>query len=196
MAVVHIAEATRAVEQLLGPYTCEEHAKRGLVVRKAHLNWAYLDPMIRLAERLGPDEGRRKHAHVPECDGTGPIAAMPLCAIGFDGADGPSRAREDVAEWHAKRVAQGTPKWVERARSSSASSGDERASPTEGAVPKAARRVVAGATETEEATCLFGIASLLLDESSNDSTSSHVCDGGFKDTCATPPAPQGAICRR
>ena len=49
----------------MGSYTSEEHAKRGLVVREPHLNRAYADPAVRLAEHQDTDEGRKKRARVP-----------------------------------------------------------------------------------------------------------------------------------
>lgn len=123
MVVAPIAEATQAMEPLLDPYMGKEHAKRGLVVRDACLNWAYSDPTICLAERPDLDKGWRKHAYVPKCDGTGPIVATPLCAIGSSGTGGPSCVREDVTERSTKRVVEGTQSgWS--AFSSSASSGD------------------------------------------------------------------------
>lgn len=55
IAVMPIDEATHATEQLLGPYTREQDAKRGLVVRELCLNCAYVDPIVHLVEHPDPD---------------------------------------------------------------------------------------------------------------------------------------------
>lgn len=113
----------------MDPNTGEEDAKHWLVVRKARLNWAY-DASVRLVGRPNLDEGKEKHARVPEVNGVGMITVVPLRAFG------PSRAREDVAGRPAKRVAQGTPEWVKRARSNSPSSGGCGASHAESVAAK------------------------------------------------------------
>lgn len=66
----------------MGPYTGEDHAKRGLVVLEPHLMRAYVDPVVCLAERSDLGEGRKKRARVlEEYDVTGPIAAMPMRSV-------------------------------------------------------------------------------------------------------------------
>lgn len=101
-----IDEAARAMEQLLGPYTGEEHAKRGLVVRESRLNRAYL--VVLLAEHLDPDEGRKKQGQVPEeLDAPGPIDVRPLRSVGTGNTGDPSCARVDAADRPLKRMSQG-----------------------------------------------------------------------------------------
>lgn len=105
-----IDKAARSVEQLLGPYTSEEHVKCGLVLWEPRLNNVYVDPTIRLAECPDPDNGRRKWARVPmECNIMQPIIARPLYSVGSGGTGGLSCARVDAAERSTKWVAQGTP---------------------------------------------------------------------------------------
>lgn len=105
--VLPIDESARVAEQLLGPYTDKEHAKRGLVVHESRLNRAYADQAIRLAEHADPDEGKKKQTHVPEeLDAPGPIAAWPLRAIGASDMDSPSCARVDIAKRPLKRASQ------------------------------------------------------------------------------------------
>lgn len=63
----------------MGPYTAEEHMKRGLVVCEPCLNRVYKDSEVRLLERLDPDEGKKKRVcALEECDVTGPIPTVPL----------------------------------------------------------------------------------------------------------------------
>lgn len=159
------------MEQLLGPYTGEEHAKWGLVVRETHLNRAYTDPAFRLAERSDPDEGRKKRAHGPEeLDSLGLIDVRPLRSIGAGDAGGPSCARVDSMDRPLKKALQGP------VGSSSSSSGGRLASPP--TITDAAEGVASS----------FGIASLLLEESLGD-TPSQVYRQGSEDTQVVPPTP-------
>ena len=78
-----LTEAERIAEQLLGPYTGEEHSKRANAVHDRRLNRAYRDPATRLSECPDPDAGKRKRARGPEeLEGSGPISAIPLRAFG------------------------------------------------------------------------------------------------------------------
>ena len=78
-----VDEAERAAEQLLGPYTADEHSKRRVVVREARLNRAYVDPALQPAERADPDAGKKKRVRGPEeLETGGPISAVPLRAVG------------------------------------------------------------------------------------------------------------------
>lgn len=83
IAVMPIDKAAHAVEQLLGPYIGEEHAKRGLV-REPRLNRAYIDPAVPLAECPAPDEWRKKQSRVPgELGIPGPIDKGPCDPLGL-----------------------------------------------------------------------------------------------------------------
>ena len=82
-SVLPVDEAERAAEQLLGPYTADEHSKRRVVVREARLNRAYVDPALQPAERADPDAGKKKRVRGPEeLETGGPISAVPLRAVG------------------------------------------------------------------------------------------------------------------
>lgn len=140
---------------------------------------------IHLAERADPDEGKNKHARVLEGDGTGPIAATPLCAIGSCGAGGLSCGREKVAERPAKRAVRGTPKQVECSPSSGRGAGTAS---TEGGTSKEKECAPTGASDAAGS---FVIASLPSEGSSGDSTPSRVYaeDG---DDAGEAPYPTGA----
>ena len=82
-SVLSIGEAERTAEQLLGPYTADEHSKRKLVVRETRLNRAYLGSDAQLVERADPDAGKRKRVRGPEeLESGGPISTVPLRAVG------------------------------------------------------------------------------------------------------------------
>ena len=176
LAVVAIDEAARAADVLLGPYTGEEHARRGVVERDARLNRAH-DASVRLAERPDPDEGKKKRPRAAEVEVRGPIAVVPLRTAGPCEVGGSSRGRGDAAEPATKRVALEPSEQVERAESNSLSSGgrvvlaERRAvNAVEVSAPvRAAGRV---ATEAASVAGLFGLARLPLDVSSSGGTSS------------------------
>lgn len=130
LSVAPLSEAMRVVEQLLGPYTGVEHAKRRRVVRESCLNRAYEDALFHLLERSNPDEAKKKRACVPEVEGTNSIVMTPLCAVGTFGAGGPSLAGEDGAVRPVKRVACGTPEWAGRSRVGSPFSAGRGFAPT------------------------------------------------------------------
>ena len=80
LSVAPIGEASRAAEVLLGPYTADEHGRRGVVVREARLNRAY-NASVQLPERVDPDDGKKKRVRAAEVEGVGPIAAPPLRSV-------------------------------------------------------------------------------------------------------------------
>ena len=177
-----IDEATRALEVLLGPYTGEEHGRRGLVVRDARVNRVY-DASVRLAERPDPDEGKKKRARAADVDARGPIAVAPLRAVAPREGGGSSRGRGGDAEPTAKRAAPGPFGQVERAESNSfipgarANSAEHRA-----------------AAETASVGGLFGLAGLPLEASSSRGESSAAYEGdavGTDAALATSQAPSG-----
>lgn len=184
-----IIEAARAAELLLGPYTGEDNVKRQLVVREARLNRVYA-LSVRLAERPNPNMGKKKHAHVLEVNRMGPIVAAPLRDDGPYEEGGPSHAAKDTTRRTAKRVAQGTMEQVERAGSISPSSGGCGASPMECAAVEAVERAT---VEADKVVGSFAIAHLPIEESSDDSTPSHVYDGGAGDTGDAHPTPRAPI---
>ena len=164
--MLSIDEAERAAEQLLGPYTAEEHAKRGQVVREPRLNRAYADPSVRLAERPDPDAGKKKRVRGhDELETLGPIRVVPLRAVGADGAGGSSAVVEGMAGPSVKRVAV-VPEVSPGASSSSASSSTE-------SLAIAPRREVVASS--------FGIPSFALEEVSGG-TPSQVYGRGSADT--------------
>lgn len=149
--VLPIDEAEHAAEQLLGPYTREEHAKQGLVVREPRVNWAYVDPAVRLVERPNPDVGKKKWVRGPkELEGHGPISAVPLRVVGTAGADHSGHAGEDAMGPTSKKVLRAleAPQEVSSSMSSS----------------YAALAVAPRASAVEVVEILFGIASLPLEE--------------------------------
>ena len=163
--MLSIDEAERAAEQLLGPYTGEEHAKRGQVVREPRLNRAYADPSVRLVERPDPDAGKKKRVRGPdELETLGPIRVAPLRAIGADGAGGSSAGLE-VAGPAAKKMAV-APEVPQGASSSSASSSAES---------------LAIAPRGEVVASSFGIASFAPEEVSGG-TPSEAYGRGSADT--------------
>lgn len=174
------------MELLRGPYTTEKHVKHVLVVREPRLNRVNVDSVNHLSERPDPDKGRKKRIHEPEeCDITGPITAMPLHSIRFEGVGGPSYTRMSRAERPAKRELHGTPKQAACAHSSSPSLAERHASPTTGTTPGASGR--GGAVGGERVAISFGIAGLPLEESSASSTLLHVYGGGSEDSRVVPP---------
>ena len=160
-----VDEAERAAEQLLGPYTADEHSKRRVVVREARLNRAYVDPALQPAERADPDAGKKKRVRGPEeLEAGGPIRAVPLRAVGVGvagevavGAPGPPPRK-------TSRVSAGP---LEAVVSASSSAASLAVSPRAGV-----GQVAAGS---------FAIASLALDEESGG-TPSHVYGRGTEDT--------------
>lgn len=140
LLVVPIVEASRAAEVLLGPYTPEEHARRGLIVREGRLNRAY-DGSVRLLERADPD-GKKKRARPVEVEGTGPIAVSPLNSA-------PPRELDESASTGgraSKRPAEGSPERVDL--SGSDSSGSSSDSPS-GSVVREVAATVAGHTSSD-----------------------------------------------
>lgn len=194
IVVAPIGEAACVVEHLLGPYTGEEHAKRGLVVWEPCLNHTYTDQMIHLMECPDIDEGRRKRARVPDDgDAARPIVVMPLRAAGSGGVGRTLLCEGGCGGAGDQEGGAGDPERVEHARSSSPSSGDCGVSPTEDMIPRATVRAT---TKVEGAASSFGIAGLPLKESSGDNTPSHVYSGGSADTRVVPPTTRDAIGRR
>ena len=192
MLVTPITEAARAAEVLLGPYTSEEHVRCRVVVREPRLNRAY-DASVHLSERADPDTGKKKRAHVPEVEVTGPIATAPLCVARPRDGGVPSRSLEDFEERPAKRLAEGTLEWVECSVSSSLSSNDRAAShaasraasPVGGAEAKVAGRTM---SQVVKAIGTIGFTRLAAESSSTD-TPSHVYGEGAEvlgEVLATP----------
>lgn len=174
-----IGEAERVAEQLLGPYTADEHSKRRQVVREARLNRAYLDPAASLPERVDPDAGKRKRVRgSEELELGGPVSAVPLRAVGVGvageiavGAPGPlprkvSRAPDDPQE-------------------GSGSAGSSAAS--------LAVRPRAGVAEAVAGS--FAIASMALEEGSGG-TPSQVYGRGTEDTRVEPRVVGGSAIRK
>ena len=160
-----IGEAKRVAEQLLGPYTADEHSKRRVVVREARLNRAYVDPALQPAERADPDAGKKKRVRgLEELETGGPISAVPLRAIGVAvpgevalGAPGPPPRK-------ASRVVGEQPEASGSASSSAASLAVSRR---------------AGVAEVAAGS--FAIASMALEEGSGG-TPSRVYGRGTEDT--------------
>lgn len=161
--VLPIDEAERAAEQLLGPYTAEEHAKWGQVVGEHRLNRAYTDPSVQPADRLDPDAGKRKRVRGPdELEASGPIPAVPLRAVG---AGGSGAIVEGAPGCAAKRLCA-APGTVRETGSPSAGS-------VAGSVAVDARAGVAARS--------FGVASFAPEEVSGG-TPSQVYGRGTEDT--------------
>lgn len=167
-AVLPIDEAERATEQLLGPYTGEEHVKRGIVVREPSVNRAYMDPVVRLVERANPDAGKKKRVRgLEELEGHRPISAVPLWAVEAAGADRSGHAGEDARGLASKKLPQALGAPQEISISTSSSSAALLVAPRAGVV-----EVVASS---------FGIASMPLEELSIG-TPSQVYGGRTEDT--------------
>ena len=170
--VLPLTEAERLAEQLLGPYTGEEHSKRANAVHDRRLNRAYRDPAVRLLERPDPDAGKKKRARGPEeLEGTGPISAVPIRAIGGASIGKAGFAAGCSVVPSSKRASRepGAPRQTSSAASSSAGS---LAAPV-------------AAPVTEAVASSFGIASMALDDVSGG-TPSQVYGDGTEDTVVEP----------
>ena len=75
------------------------------MVREPRLNHAYMDPAVRLEERVDPDAGKKKRVRGPEeLEAGGPISAVPLRTTGVDGPGQTSRVAEGATVPPLKRV--------------------------------------------------------------------------------------------
>lgn len=129
--VAPITEAARAAEVLLGPYTGDEHARRGVVVREPRLNRAY-DGSVVLPERADPDEGKRKRARAAEVEVAGPIAAPPLRSVRPREDAGASRSLDPFEGRGTGELPEGVTIRVARSGLSSGSPPNEGCSGTKG----------------------------------------------------------------
>lgn len=173
---------------LLGPYTGEEHGRRGVVVRDARLNRAY-GASVRLAERTDPDEGKKKHGRAADVDVRGPIVVVPLRAAGPYEMGGSSRGQGDASGPAAKRAAVEPSEEVERAESNSVSSG-ARAVLANGRAGQAVEVGGRVAAEAASVAGLFGLARLPLQVSSSSSASLAIYGRDTWDTEVVPVTPQ------
>lgn len=93
-------------------------------------------------------------------------------------------------EWPTKRLAEGTPKWVECYRSTNSSSDERVALAAETAATELIEHTGA---EVEEAIGTFGVTCLVVDESSGADTPSRVYDGDADVTVDTPLTPRSPL---
>ena len=181
---VALAEATRAAEVLLGPYTGDEHARRRVVVRDPRLNRAY-DASVSLPERADPDAGKKKRARAPELEVGGPIPAPPLWAV-------PSR--DGSAEASVRRLPEGATFRVDVSVSSSSSSNERAASRLEGAEAEDLGRTI---SQVHRAIGVIGLTGLAATESSGEVSPARSCEVEVEvveDVPPMPPCGAGKLC--
>lgn len=84
--VLSIDEPTHAAKEFLGPYTAEEHGKRGNAVHGPRLNHVCSGHRVRLSEHKEPDDElrERKHSSLACDESPNAIPVVPLRAAAPD----------------------------------------------------------------------------------------------------------------
>ena len=165
----------------MGPYTADEHGRRGVVVREARLNRAY-DASVHLPERVDPDEGKKKRARAPEVEVAGPIAAPPLRSVRPRDDAGASRSLDPSEERASGKLPEGVKMRLPRSGSTSNDSSEGRYSRTEGTEAVDAGRTVSQVKQAVGRINLTGLAASVCSSEASPSDA----DEGSGDAPAIP----------
>ena len=183
--VAPLGEASRAAEVLLGPYTADEHGRRGVVVREARLNRAY-DASVHLPERVDPDEGKKKRVRAPEVEVAGPIAAPPLRSVRPRDDVGASRSLDPSEERPSGKLPEGVKMRLPRSGSTNDDSSEGRYSRTEGTEDVDVGRTVSQVKQAVGRINLTGLAASVCSSEASPSDADDVNIEGSGDAPAIP----------